>query len=153
MEEDEEKKSRIRNISTSSRPLTLNDFAYLASSDSIPGLHPNNSSCFNHALFPEPTCERDVQSSLRRKRDWQRPLQIPANDMDATNSINPYHSWIACRYCLFWLWIDIAQRRKDFPIPCKYIVSWFLSIRGEFQILVCLLQYIILFYLLDMLGF
>ncbi|XP_058089917.1 NAC domain-containing protein 2-like [Magnolia sinica] len=79
------------------QPVTpmMTDFACFDSSDSIPRLHTTDSSCSEHVLSSEFTCEREVQSEPRWKREWERPLDIPINNMDAIagsarNDLNPF---------------------------------------------------------------
>ncbi|XP_068651702.1 NAC domain-containing protein 2-like [Aristolochia californica] len=70
-----------------SNPAT--DFAYFDSSDSIPRLHTTDSSCSEHVVSPEFACEREVQSQPKWKA-WERTLEIPENNMDATVGNNPF---------------------------------------------------------------
>lgn len=59
-----------------------NDFFYLPS-DSVPKMH-SDSSCSEHVLSPEFTCEREVQSEPKLT-DWEKAtLDLPFNYMDAT---------------------------------------------------------------------
>lgn len=59
-----------------------NDFFYLPS-DSVPKIH-SDSSCSEHVLSPEFTCEREVQSEPKLT-DWEKAtLDLPFNYMDAT---------------------------------------------------------------------
>ncbi|XP_016484724.1 NAC domain-containing protein 2 [Nicotiana tabacum] len=60
-----------------------NDFFYLDPSDSVPKIH-SDSSCSEHVLSPEFTCEREVQSEPKLT-DWEKAtLDLPFNYMDAT---------------------------------------------------------------------
>ncbi|MCD7469002.1 hypothetical protein HAX54_007613 [Datura stramonium] len=60
-----------------------NDFFYLDPSDSVPKIH-SDSSCSEHVLSPEFTCEREVQSEPKLT-DWEKvTLDLPFNYMDAT---------------------------------------------------------------------
>ncbi|KAF8411755.1 hypothetical protein HHK36_004313 [Tetracentron sinense] len=60
---------------------TFNDFMCFDTSDSIPKLHAD-SSCSEHVVSPEFTCEREVQSEPKWK-DWERGLEFPFNNIDA----------------------------------------------------------------------
>lgn len=58
-----------------------NDFFY--PSDSVPKIH-SDSSCSDHVLSPEFTCEKEVQSEPKLT-DWEKvTLDLPFNYMDAT---------------------------------------------------------------------
>ncbi|XP_059299114.1 NAC domain-containing protein 2-like [Lycium ferocissimum] len=60
-----------------------NDFFYLDPSDSVPKIH-SDSSCSEHVLSPDFTCEREVQSEPKLT-DWEKAtLELPFNYMDAT---------------------------------------------------------------------
>ncbi|KAK4365882.1 hypothetical protein RND71_013762 [Anisodus tanguticus] len=64
-----------------------NDFFYLDTSDSVPKIH-SDSSCSEHVLSPEFTCEREVQSEPKLT-DWEKAtLDLPFNYMDATTVDN-----------------------------------------------------------------
>ncbi|CAN6440055.1 unnamed protein product [Victoria cruziana] len=47
------------------------DLVQMDSSDSVPRLHTADSSCSEHVLSPEITCDREVQSEFKWK-DWER---------------------------------------------------------------------------------
>uniref|UniRef100_A0A5K0VGM2 NAC domain-containing protein n=1 Tax=Nymphaea colorata TaxID=210225 RepID=A0A5K0VGM2_9MAGN len=47
------------------------DFVQMDSSDSVPRLHATDSSCSEHVLSPEITCDREVQSEFKWK-EWER---------------------------------------------------------------------------------
>lgn len=47
------------------------DFVQMDSSDSVPRLHAADSSCSEHVLSPEITCDREVQSEFKWK-EWER---------------------------------------------------------------------------------
>nr|AAM34773.1 nam-like protein 10 [Petunia x hybrida] len=60
-----------------------NDFFYLDPSDSVPKIH-SDSSCSEHVVSPEFTCEREVQSEAKLS-EWEKAaLDLPFNYMDAT---------------------------------------------------------------------
>lgn len=62
----------------------LNELAYLDTSDSVPRLH-TDSSCSEHVLSPEFTCDREVQSEPTKLMDWEKAaLDFPFNYVDAT---------------------------------------------------------------------
>ncbi|MGJ2918476.1 hypothetical protein ACR8KM_22590, partial [Salmonella enterica subsp. enterica serovar Paratyphi A] len=64
----------------------FNELAYLDTSDSVPRLH-TDSSCSEHVLSPEFTCEREreVQSEPTKLMDWEKAaLEYPFNYVDAT---------------------------------------------------------------------
>lgn len=60
----------------------LDDLVYFDSSDSVPRLH-TDSSCSEHVVSPEFTCEREVQSEPKWK-EWENPMDFSYNYMDAT---------------------------------------------------------------------
>ncbi|KAJ4967433.1 hypothetical protein NE237_019282 [Protea cynaroides] len=62
-------------------PSLIDEYPYMDTSDSIPRLH-TDSSCSEHVLSPEFTCEREVQSEPK----WT--LEFPFNNMDAIE--NPF---------------------------------------------------------------
>ncbi|XP_010268987.1 PREDICTED: NAC domain-containing protein 2-like [Nelumbo nucifera] len=68
----------------------MNDMMYFDTSDSIPKLHPD-SSCSEHVVSPEFTCEREVQSQPKWK-DYEKPLGFQFNYMDAIGGAadNPF---------------------------------------------------------------
>ncbi|XP_009629774.1 NAC domain-containing protein 2-like [Nicotiana tabacum] len=59
------------------------DFFYLDPSDSVPKIH-SDSSCSEHVLSPEFTCEREVQSEPKLTNWEKSTLDLPFNYMDAT---------------------------------------------------------------------
>ncbi|XP_068649447.1 NAC domain-containing protein 2-like [Aristolochia californica] len=67
----------------------VTDFAYFDSSDSIPRLHTTDSSCSEQVVSTEFACEREVQSQPKWK-EWERALEIPTNNMDATVGRDPF---------------------------------------------------------------
>lgn len=76
-------------------PPVLNDFAYFDSSESMPRLQPTDSSCSEHVISTDFTCEREVQSEPKWRTDWPPTLEIPNNNMDAikaTDYNNPFLS-------------------------------------------------------------
>ncbi|GAV71943.1 NAM domain-containing protein [Cephalotus follicularis] len=60
---------------------TVNDYVYFDTSDSVPRLYNTDSSCSEHVVSPEFTCE--VQSEPKWK-DWGNALGNPYNYIDAT---------------------------------------------------------------------
>ncbi|XP_043718613.1 NAC domain-containing protein 2-like [Telopea speciosissima] len=67
-------------------PSLMDEFPYMDTSDSIPRLH-TDSSCSEHVLSPEFTCEREVQSEPKWN-EWDKALEVPFNNMDAID--NPF---------------------------------------------------------------
>ncbi|KAK9270174.1 hypothetical protein L1049_025750 [Liquidambar formosana] len=63
-------------------PSTFNEYVYFDTSDSVPRLH-TDSSCSEHVVSPEFTCEREVQSEPKLS-DWEKALDCPFNYSDAT---------------------------------------------------------------------
>ncbi|XAR55555.1 hypothetical protein NMG60_11035658 [Bertholletia excelsa] len=60
------------------------ELVYLDTSDSVPKLH-TDSSCSEHVVSPEFTCEREVQSEPTKLTDWDKStLDLPFNYLDAT---------------------------------------------------------------------
>ncbi|XP_057973047.1 NAC domain-containing protein 2-like [Malania oleifera] len=59
----------------------FNEYVYFDTSDSVPRLH-TDSSCSEHVLSPEFTCEREVQSEP--KWNWENTLDLPLNYEDTT---------------------------------------------------------------------
>ncbi|XP_022886370.1 NAC transcription factor 32-like [Olea europaea var. sylvestris] len=78
MTPEEDKKPVI----TTSSPLVHKDFMHLEACDSVPKL---DSSCSEHVLSPEFTCEREVQS--------QPGLNFPLNYMDVTGSVDNFNAF------------------------------------------------------------
>ncbi|KAJ8541630.1 hypothetical protein K7X08_002446 [Anisodus acutangulus] len=81
-------KPEILPFPASTRPTTAsqyvyNDFMYFDSSDSLPKLH-TDSSCSEHVLSPEFTCEREVQSQPKFSNWEKNALDFPFNYTDAT---------------------------------------------------------------------
>nr|AYC63433.1 SYNV P interacting NAC transcription factor [Nicotiana benthamiana] len=76
-------KPEILPLPNSTRPSQVySDFMHFDSSDSLPKLH-TNSSCSEHVLSPEFTCEREVQSEPKLS-DWEKTaLDLQFNYMDA----------------------------------------------------------------------
>eukprot|EP00262_Sarcandra_glabra_P005344 TRINITY_DN16821_c0_g1_i1.p1 TRINITY_DN16821_c0_g1~~TRINITY_DN16821_c0_g1_i1.p1 ORF type:complete len:295 (+),score=21.30 TRINITY_DN16821_c0_g1_i1:56-940(+) len=64
-------------------PTIMSDFGYFdaSASDSIPKLH-TDSSCSEHVISPEFTCEREVQSQPRSRSDWGNALDNPLQNID-----------------------------------------------------------------------
>ncbi|XP_059630713.1 NAC domain-containing protein 2-like isoform X2 [Cornus florida] len=60
-----------------------NEFMYLDTSDSAPRLH-TDSSCSEHVVSPEFTCEKEVQSEPKLNEWDKAALDFPFNYMDAT---------------------------------------------------------------------
>ncbi|KAL8167207.1 hypothetical protein V2J09_008706 [Rumex salicifolius] len=89
---DEEEFDRKPNIFTGAPPplppqkphhtTTFNDYMQFDTSDSVPRLH-TDSSCSEHVVSPEFTCEREVQSEPKWK-DFENTLDYHFNYMDAT---------------------------------------------------------------------
>ncbi|KAK6939900.1 NAC domain [Dillenia turbinata] len=89
----EERKPKIeRNILPPPAPSgsTVNDFVHFDTSDSVPRLHPD-SSCSEHVVSPEFTCEKEVQSEPKWT-EWEKALDFPFNYMDATVDNSPFSS-------------------------------------------------------------
>ncbi|XP_078181766.1 NAC domain-containing protein 48-like [Carex rostrata] len=61
-------------------------------SDSIPRLN-TDSSCSEHVLSPEFTCEREVQSQPSRMTDWERTFEDPLVSAPMLNSLEPTSSF------------------------------------------------------------
>lgn len=61
-------------------------------SDSIPRLN-TDSSCSEHVLSPEFTCEREVQSQPSRMKDWERTFEDPLASASMLNSLEPTSSF------------------------------------------------------------
>lgn len=61
-------------------------------SDSIPRLN-TDSSCSEHVLSPEFTCEREVQSQPSRMKDWERTFEDPLASSSMLNSLEPTSSF------------------------------------------------------------
>lgn len=64
-------------------PQVFSDFLYLEPSDSIPKLH-TESSCSEHVLSPEFTCDREVQSEAKMSEWDKTALNFPFNYQNAT---------------------------------------------------------------------
>ncbi|KAH7663695.1 NAC domain-containing protein [Dioscorea alata] len=64
-------------------PQPVSDLLYLDPSESLPRLHAD-SSCSEHVLSPEFTCEREVESQPRWRNEWEKALEVPLNHGDAT---------------------------------------------------------------------
>ena len=56
---------------------------FFDTSDSVPRLHAD-SSCSEHVLSPDFTCEREVESQPKWN-DWDKALDVPFNNGSATN--------------------------------------------------------------------
>ncbi|RWR92748.1 NAC domain-containing protein 2 [Cinnamomum micranthum f. kanehirae] len=69
-------------------PPVLNDFPYFDSSESMPHLQPTDSSCSEHVISSDFTCDREVQSEPRWNTNWQSTLQIPNINMDVIRPID-----------------------------------------------------------------
>jgi hypothetical protein len=88
---EEEQKPDILTRPAVNSPTGLNDMVYLDSTDSVPRIH-TDSSCSEHVVSPEFTCEREVQSEPKAK--WENPsssniaLDFPLNYMDASLNID-----------------------------------------------------------------
>ncbi|KAK4341016.1 hypothetical protein RND71_039517 [Anisodus tanguticus] len=76
-------KPEILPFPVSKRPQVYNDFMYFDSSDSLPKLH-TDSSCSEHVLSPEFTCEREVQSQPKFSVWNKNALDFPFNYPDVT---------------------------------------------------------------------
>lgn len=85
----EEKKPEIMNPATENSPAIFGDTVYLDTSDSVPKLH-TDSSCSEHVVSPEFTCDREVQSEPKLEEWDNTTLDFPLNYMDASvdNNVN-----------------------------------------------------------------
>lgn len=79
---DPDQKPHVMQHVTQPPPPVNNDFFYFDTSDSLPKLHAD-SSCSEHVISPEFTCEREVQSQLRWE-EFERALAAPFNNVNAT---------------------------------------------------------------------
>ncbi|KAF3669784.1 NAC domain-containing protein 48 [Capsicum annuum] len=90
-------KPKIMAFPVSTRPSVTsqqvnNDFIYFDSSDSLPKLH-TDSSCSEHVLSPEFTCEREVQSEPKVSEWEKNALDFPFNySDDATTTMGELES-------------------------------------------------------------
>ncbi|GAB4862091.1 NAC domain-containing protein [Ancistrocladus abbreviatus] len=66
-----------------SHSTTFNDYVHMDTSDSVPRLHAD-SSCSEHVVSPEFTCEKEVQSEPKWKDFERSTLDFPYNYVDAT---------------------------------------------------------------------
>lgn len=78
----EEKKPEIISPATENAPAIFGDTAYLDTSDSVPKLH-TDSSCSEHVVSPEFTCDREVQSEPKLEEWDNTALDYQLNYMDA----------------------------------------------------------------------
>jgi len=79
----DEKKPEILSQVPENSPAVFDDLMHLDASDSFPRPH-GDSSCSEHVLSPEFTCEREVQSEPKLD-EWEKAaLDYPFNYMDAT---------------------------------------------------------------------
>ena len=77
---------------------TLNEHVYLDTSDSVPKLH-TDSSCSEHVVTPDITCEREVQSEPKMMRQWDKAaLDFQFNYLDASMDFGPQPTPFQCNY-------------------------------------------------------
>jgi hypothetical protein len=57
-------------------------------SDSMPRIN-TDSSCSEHVLSPEFTCDREVQSQPSRMKEWERTFEDPLASVGSASMLNP----------------------------------------------------------------
>lgn len=67
-----------------------NDQLYRDTSESMPRLHTSDSSCSEHVLSPDVTCEREVQSEPKWKETLGFDFDFDFNFMEDDNNNNNY---------------------------------------------------------------
>ncbi|KAM7518841.1 hypothetical protein LguiB_017803 [Lonicera macranthoides] len=85
---DEQKPEILTGPPVNSPAVAVNDTMYLDTSDSVPRLH-TDTSCSDHVISPEFTCEREVQSEPKLSK-WENPnisLDYALNYMDGSLNI------------------------------------------------------------------
>lgn len=85
----EEKKPEIMTPATETSLAVFGDLVHLDPSDSVPRLH-TDSSCSDHVVSPEITCDKEVQSQPKLEEWKKSALDFPFNYVDATvnNNVN-----------------------------------------------------------------